>query len=160
MNTTGKWISFAAAIAALLGGGLFACEELDLLEREATTVTAFDDNKEQDPPPNGVAPAPEKVDYIAPFKEHVMFDRNRAPDWFGEVTHVRLENGTLYAETTLPPGWRDISRQSRPAESICGNLYSYTVRTAKLTWTTIVVKASDGSALVTRQGTGGSCKQT
>jgi len=160
VNTTGKTISLAAAIAALLGGGLFACEELDVLERDTTNVGTLNDNRGQELTPGNPAPVPEPVDHIAPFKEHVMFDRARQPDWFGEVTHVRLENGTLYAETTLPPGWRDISRQSRPAESICGNLYSYTVRTAKLTWTTIVVKASDGSALVTRQGTGGSCKQT
>jgi len=110
------------------------------------------------PSPSSIPPPP-PVDHVAAFKKHVMVDRAREPDWLARVTHVRLIDGTLSAETTFPADWRDTSTPSRPAESICGQLFSYAQRGAKLTWTTITVKASDGTALVTRQGVGGSCKQ-
>jgi hypothetical protein len=100
------------------------------------------------------------TDHVAAFKQHVMLDATREPDWLANVTHVRLADGTLYAETTYPPDWRDSSVRTRPAESICGQLFAYAQRGAKLTWTSIQVRASDGKPLVTRQGTGGSCKQT
>jgi hypothetical protein len=168
-----------AMIRALVAGGsaaamlvaIISCQELE--DFECSTFDYFVGNCDEqgggneetgdnggDVPDGNVAPpGPADVDHIAAFRQHVMFDRSQEPDWFGEVTHVRLTNGTLFADTTLAPGWRDTSRRSRPAESICDQLFSYAQRGAKLTWTTITVKASDGSALVSR-GVNGSCKQT
>jgi hypothetical protein len=169
-----------AMIRALVAGGsaaamlvaIISCQELQDFEcstfdyfvgncdEQAAGNEETGDNGGDVPDGNVAPPGPADVDHVAAFKQHIMIDTTREPDWFGEVTHVRLTNGTLFAETTLPPGFRDTSRRSRPAESICGRLYAYAKRGAKLTWTSITVKASDGSTLVTRQGEDGSCKQT
>jgi hypothetical protein len=118
-----------------------------------------------DPPPlpPGVLPpppsSPSTVDHVVAFKQFVMVDRVKQPDWYARVSRVRLADGQLIASTTLPANWKDASTPSRPAESICGQLFAYAQRGAGLTWTSITVQADDGTPLVTRTGTAGSCRQ-
>jgi len=112
-------------------------------------------------PPGGVIAAPGRTteDLTAAFRAFVMFDRNREPAWLSKVVRVRWANdGKLQAETSYPANWSDSTDPTRPAESICTNLYGYFIRN-QIRWTGVQVLASDGSALVVRTSQEGSCRQ-
>jgi hypothetical protein len=89
-----------------------------------------------------------------------MIDRVREPDWMAQVTRVTFTDaGALTADTTLPPDWRDSTTRTRPAESICTQLFAYAQRGVKRAWTVISVRANDGSAIITRTKANDTCGQ-
>lgn len=112
-------------------------------------------------PADSVASSPASdAGHLTAFREFVMIDREREPEWMAQVTRVTFaDSGELTAETTLPGDWRDSTTRTRPAESICTQLFAYAQRGVKRPWTTISVLASDGAALVTRTATGNTCRQ-
>ena len=155
----GTAAGIAALAAVVIGGGgvaLAQCGRRPLLSRPAVIV---DGAGEADPgPPAGDEAA---ADHTEGFRAFVLADAVREPSWYPKLVRVTFAGraGELVAETSLPPGWRDATDPRRPAESICGQLYAYAQRGAKLTWTRLVVRASDGAVLVERVGTGGTCRQ-
>jgi hypothetical protein len=105
-------------------------------------------------------PPPAEEDHTVAFKDFIMIDREREPDWLPRLSRVVFTGtGALVAETTLPADWRDATTRTRPAESICTQLFAYVQRGAKREWKGVSVLASDGSALVDRKDVAGSCKQ-
>jgi hypothetical protein len=112
-------------------------------------------------PPVASSPAPSPApEHLDAFRAFVMIDREREPEWFAQLTRVTFTDaGELSADTTLPPDWRDATTRTRPAESICTQLWAYAQRGVNRTWTTISVRANDGSALVTRTAANNTCRQ-
>ena len=99
-------------------------------------------------------------DHTEAFKNFLMLDRTREPDWLARVTRVRFtETGALIAETSFPANWRDAGTPSRPAESICTQLWAYVQRGVRREWHGVFVLAADGTALVSRKDLNGSCRQ-
>jgi hypothetical protein len=139
-------------VGALLGGGSAS---------EAERGRTVDGGPKPPPPPPDQPGQPAEQDLTEAFRAFVMIDRSREPDWFAQLTRVTFaENGALTAQTSLPRDWRDESGRTRPAESICTQLFAYAQRGAKRAWTTIAVLADDGTALVTRTGAAASCRQS
>jgi hypothetical protein len=136
-----------------------------LVQRGGLEKVQTDD---QNPPPAGLdattptaATTPVEVDHADAFKKFVMIDREREPDWFSRITRVRFTgDGELVAETSLPADWRDTGTPSRPAESICTNLFAYVQRGVRRQWHGVTVLAADRTALVTRKDLNGSCRQS
>jgi hypothetical protein len=111
------------------------------------------------PVASATAQAPD-AGHLEAFREFVMIDREREPDWMAQLTSVTFTAaGELSADTTLPPDWRDSTTRTRPAESICTQLFAYAQRGVKRPWNTISVRANDGTPLVTRTQANNTCRQ-
>jgi hypothetical protein len=111
------------------------------------------------PVASATASAPD-AGHLDAFREFVMIDREREPDWMAQITRVTFSAaGELTADTTLPSDWRDSTTRTRPAESICTQLFAYAQRGVKRPWNTISVRANDGTPLVTRTQANNTCRQ-
>jgi hypothetical protein len=137
--------------------GVFAkCESLF----EAGTTLHQSAPERTGAPTPAAATTPAEEDHTEAFRKFVLFDRVREPDWLSRLSKVRfVVTGALVAETTYPANWRDTSASSRPAESICEQLWAYVQRGVRREWKGVAVLAADRTALVTRKDVNGSCRQ-